>query len=60
MRFLAVALALCCMLAVSPASGEQTFPYKAFVTSDEVYVRSGPGQDYYPTDKRQAGQQVEV
>jgi len=60
MRFLAVALALCCMLAVSPASGEQTFPYKAFVTSDEVYVRSGPGQDYYPTDKLKAGQQVDV
>jgi SH3-like domain-containing protein len=36
------------------------FPYVAYVTSADVYVRSGPGRDYYPTDKLQKGDQVEV
>jgi SH3-like domain-containing protein len=60
MRFSVAALASCCVIAASPASGEQDFPYKAFITADEVYVRSGPGQDYYPTDKLKTGQRVEV
>ena len=25
------------------------FPYTAYVNSDDVYVRSGPGRNYYPT-----------
>ena len=36
------------------------FPYKACVTADDVYVRSGPGDNYYPTDKLKAGTEVEV
>ena len=36
------------------------FPYKAFVAADEVYVRSGPGENYYPTDKLKTGNPVEV
>ena len=60
MRPVLVALLWCCILTASPACGEQVFPYKAFINSDEVYVRSGPGQSYYPTDKLKAGQQVEV
>jgi SH3-like domain-containing protein len=43
-----------------PANGEETFPYKAYVAVDDVYVRSGPGQNYYPTDKLKRGQEVEV
>jgi len=39
---------------------QQSFPYKAYITADEVYVRSGPGQSYYPTDKLKRGQEVEV
>ncbi len=60
MRPLFAVLLSCCFLAASPAGGEQIYPYKAFVTTDDVYVRSGPGQSYYPTDKLKAGQQVEV
>ena len=41
-------------------SAEPTFPYKAYVTADDVYVRSGPGENYYPTDKLKAGTEVEV
>ena len=48
--------ALCCFA----ANGEQTFPYTAYVAVDDVYVRSGPGQNYYPTDKLKRGQEVEV
>ena len=42
------------------AAAEPTFPYKAYVTADDVYVRSGPGENYYPTDKLKAGTEVEV
>ena len=43
-----------------PAAAEPGFPYKAYVTADDVYVRSGPGDNYYPTDKLKAGTEVEV
>ena len=36
------------------------FPYVAYVNTADVYVRSGPGRDYYPTDKLQKGEKVEV
>ena len=52
---------LCCSaLMSSTTSGGTTFPYKASATSDDVYVRSGPGQNYYATDKLKRGQEVEV
>jgi len=48
-------------LLVAQAAGEETiFPYKAWITANDVYVRSGPGQTYYPTDKLQEGDEVEV
>ncbi len=40
--------------------GQVAFPYKAYVAAEDVYVRSGPGQNYYPTDKLKRGQAVEV
>jgi SH3-like domain-containing protein len=36
------------------------FPYTAYVNSADVYVRSGPGKNYYPTEKLQKGEKVEV
>ncbi len=36
------------------------FPYIAYINSDDVYVRSGPGRDYYPTTKLAKGKPVEV
>lgn len=45
----------------SPSSAEElTFPYKARIVSDNVYVRSGPGSNYYPTDKLRDGEEVEI
>lgn len=60
MRPVLASLWLCSALTAASAAEEQVFPYKAYITSDEVYVRSGPGQSYYPTDKLKAGQVVEV
>jgi len=50
----------CCLLPVVSAFGEQSFPYTAYITTDDVYVRSGPGQSYYPTDKLKEGDKVEI
>ena len=57
-----VAVLLCChvLLVIPSKRGVRRFPYKAFVAADDVYVRSGPGQNYYPTDKLKRGQEVEV
>jgi hypothetical protein len=40
--------------------GAEEFPYKAYLNANDVYVRSGPGKNYYPTDKLQRGAEVEV
>jgi SH3-like domain-containing protein len=56
-----IAMFLCSFALLPTAAGaEPTFPYKATVITEDVYVRSGPGQDYYPTDKLKRGQEVEV
>lgn len=60
MRLLVAAVTAYWALSGSLAWGEQEFPYKAFINADEVYVRSGPGQSYYPTDKLRQGQEVDV
>jgi SH3-like domain-containing protein len=62
MRPLVAILFCCSLLPLLPlaAAGEPSFPYKATVVSDDVYVRSGPGHDYYPTDKLRRGQTVEI
>jgi uncharacterized protein YraI len=47
------------LTAVEPLFASE-FPYTAEVTADDVYIRSGPGTNYYPTAKLQKGDQVEV
>ena len=42
------------------ARAADTFPYVAYVTQNETYVRSGPGGDFYPTGQLSAGYAVEV
>ena len=54
------ALVPLCVLLALPAYGDQTFPYTAWITDDDVYVRSGPGESYYPTSKLHTGDKVEV
>ena len=63
MRGPLVALLACIAAAATGtacSAAEPTFPYKAYITADDVYVRSGPGENYYPTDKLKAGTEVEV
>jgi uncharacterized protein YraI len=51
-----------CFAAVwaSTARAEQKLPYKAFIAVEEASARSGPGENFYPTDKLARGQEVEV
>ncbi len=55
---------ICCFLlaaaAAQLAAAEEQFPYTAYVNGDDVYLRSGPGQNYYPTSKLKLGEAVEV
>lgn len=60
MRLCAAAILLLVAHATLSVAGEISFPYKAYVTSNDVYVRSGPGKNYYPTNKLTAGTEVEV
>jgi SH3-like domain-containing protein len=60
MRPLFLFFVCCVVLLPSAANAQPTFPYKASAVADDVFVRSGPGQNYYATDKLKRGQQVEV
>jgi len=60
MRVLVAMLLGCQILLVTPVRGEVRFPYKALVIAENAYTRSGPGQDYYPTDPLRRGQEIEV
>ena len=42
------------------AQASRTFPYDAVVVDDEVYARSGPGKQYYPTSRFRKGDPVSV
>lgn len=52
-------------LLLAPSAGSapaQTgeLPYTAYVAADEAFVRSGPGENYYPTLRLRRGDTVEV
>ena len=42
------------------ADQPRQMPYKAYISAKDVYVRCGPGKNYYPTAKLQPGDEVEV
>ncbi len=48
------------LVIVSSASADETFPYRATVTLEDLNVRSGPGETYYPVMKLKLGDIVEV
>jgi uncharacterized protein YraI len=60
MRLRFATLLLLCSLPMTAAAEPPSFPYKAYINADGVYVRSGPGNNYYPTDKLDSGAEVEV
>ncbi|HEY5313613.1 MAG TPA: SH3 domain-containing protein [Pirellulales bacterium] len=48
------------LLIAGVARAADEFPYAAYVNADEVNVRSGPGDNYYPVMKLNRGDRVEV
>lgn len=60
MRLWIASLLLFASLRIAAAAEPATFPYKAKLNTEGVYVRSGPGNNYYPTDKLDTGREVEV
>ena len=68
LRILCVAIAclgLSAVLAAQEADPAQyendpQFPYRAYINADDVYVRSGPGQNYYPVVRLNHGESVDV
>ena len=58
-----VMAALLCTGMVGLARGnddETEVPYRAYITTNDVYVRSGPGTNYYPVQRLKRGDVVEV
>lgn len=56
-RFVAVAL----LVTSAAVAGEATtLPVTVAVSADHAYLRCGPGDDYYPTERLSAGTDVEV
>lgn len=60
MRLRCYLFVLGCLSSATMVYADRPFPYKAYVVSEDVYVRSGPGKNYYPTQKLKVGQEVEV
>lgn len=42
------------------AWAEESFPYTGYVNASDVYLRSGPGENYYPVSKLERGETVEI
>lgn len=49
-----------CGVAEHVAAQSRQFPYDAVISDDEVYARSGPGKQYYPTSRFRKGDRVTV
>jgi hypothetical protein len=63
MRVLGLVVGWCCVgmvTGIALAAEERQFPYTAYANSDDVYIRSGPGKNYYPTEKLSRGEAVEI
>ncbi len=55
-----IVMAVVFVLSANSVLVGQQFPYVAYVDKPDTYVRSGPGQRYYPTQQLQQGHAVEV
>jgi hypothetical protein len=51
---------MACVICCAASARAETFPYTAYVNARDVYIRSGPGENYYPVAKLDRGLQVEV
>jgi len=55
-----VAVIMACIGATAAVAAQPSTPYKAYVVVEEAYIRSGPGEGFYPTEKVRFGREVEV
>ena len=46
--------------AISESGGVPSFPYMAEITGDDVYIRSGPGTNFYQCGKLSKGDRVKI
>lgn len=53
-------LGLFLIFVATSAHSKESFPYKIAIKSQDVSVRSGPGDDYYQTNRVTVGDEVEV
>lgn len=60
MRRILLVLALLGALIPGAAAAKPRFPYVAYVGVEEAPLRSGPGDEHYPTDRLERGTKVEV
>ena len=58
--FLAFIPAITCVVVVAAESQPGPFPATVRVLADHTYLRAGPGDDFYPTERLVAGAAVEV
>ena len=60
--WIAVTLMVACLAmgSTTVAHSAEAFPYVAYVTQNDTYVRSGPGGNHYPTSQLPSGYAVEV
>ena len=57
----ALAISLCAAFVAGSgladrAAATDQFPYTVYANSEDVYIRSGPGKNYYPTPKLKNGE----
>ncbi len=57
---ISIVAGLFCGIEISAQAQDRKFPYEAIVDVDGEYVRSGPGPNFYPTDKLKRGERVMV
>ncbi len=64
MRIWSIVVGIYCAALLAPChtarAEDAEFPYTAYANSDDVYIRSGPGKNYYPTEKLSRGEAVEI
>jgi len=60
MRLLFCAVVLFGLAGTAVSAPQRRFPYQAVVAAEDVYARSGPGRNYYPTNKLHSGRKVTV
>ena len=58
MMLRAAVLAMVCGGPVAWAG--ESFPYTGYINASDVYLRSGPGENYYPVSKLDRGEAVEI